>query len=178
MHNRSVSDPEINLRIYNMLQRVMVCLLCGSHFGRRYSKALDLIVAQPVVPSDEASVSSSETDEGKRPTISTGKKSRSFTATHMVSCFNHQRPPAFPWKICNHLQGKRRTVWGRLKGSRRRKVRHERAYMGGFCSSNGFPFFILSDTATDGRWVRGLKFQTPFWGSRGAVYIHSQELVM
>lgn len=73
MHNRSVSDPEINLKIYNMVQRVMVCLLCGSHFGRRYSKVLDLIVAQPVVPSDEASVSSSETDKGKGPTISTKK---------------------------------------------------------------------------------------------------------
>lgn len=48
MRNRSVSDPEINLKIYNMLQRVMVCPLCGSHFGRRYSKALDLIVAQAV----------------------------------------------------------------------------------------------------------------------------------
>lgn len=95
MHNRSVSDPEINLKIYNMLQRVMVCLLCGSHFGRRYSKSLDLIVAQPVAPSDEASVSSSETDEGKGPMISTKKKGRSFTATHMVSCFNHRRPPAF-----------------------------------------------------------------------------------
>lgn len=71
MHNRSVSDPEINLKICNMLQRVMVCLLCGSHFGRRYSKALDLIVAQPVALTDEASVSSSETNKGKSPKILT-----------------------------------------------------------------------------------------------------------
>lgn len=137
MHNRSVSDPEINLKIHNMLQRVMVCLLCGPHFGRRYSKPLDLIVAQPDAPSDEASVSSTETDKGKGPKIST-RKSKSFTAAHMVSCFNHQRLPGFHWKIDNHLQGKRRmegmTVWGeeKLKDSRSRKVRRERASMGGF----------------------------------------------
>lgn len=82
MHNRSVSDPEINLKMYNMLQGVMVCLLCGLHFGRRYSRALDLIVAQPVVPSVEASVSSSETDKGKGPTISTKKKQKFYSDTH------------------------------------------------------------------------------------------------
>lgn len=84
MHKRSVSDPEINLKIYNMLQRVMVCLLCGLHFGRHYSKALDLIVAQPVAPSDEGSVSSSETDEGKGPTILTKKKKKQkfYNNTH------------------------------------------------------------------------------------------------
>lgn len=145
MHNRSVSDPEINLGIHNMLQRVMVCLLCGSHLGRHYSKPLDLIVAQPGAPSDEASVSSTETDKGKGPKIST-RKSKSFTAAHMVSCFNHQRLPVFHWKIRNHLQGKRRmegmTIWGeeRLKDSRRRKVRREGASMGGFYCSNIFPF--------------------------------------
>lgn len=65
MHIHAVCDPEISAKFHNMLQIVMVSLLCGSLFGRGYIQALDLIVAQSVALSDEAHMSSPETDTGK-----------------------------------------------------------------------------------------------------------------
>lgn len=51
MHNRSVSDPEINLKMYNMLQRVMVFVFYVAHIlADATHKALELIVAQPRCP--------------------------------------------------------------------------------------------------------------------------------